>query len=128
MKVAIVDMIRVLDQSKLGLAGAKQLEGLYHQQQRELAPLIQTAQAAAKKRQPNDPSHKLLEQKAREHESEREKLRVELREALLARAQPIIQKLSAERDVDFVLAKPQALLFAKPELDLTGEVITALDH
>src|SRR5271156_5569102 len=112
-KIAIVDLIRVLDQSQLGVSGAQKIEALYQNQQRELAPLIASAKSSKK---PSDA--KQLETRAREHEAERERLRAELRQALLDKAQPIVSELSLSAGVDFVLARPQALLFAKPELDL----------
>jgi len=116
MKVAIVDLVRVLDESKEGLAGAKRLEGLFEEQQRELAPLIQQVKI-----------EKQLETRAREHEQDREKMRVDLRNSLLARAQAAVGRMATEHSVDFVLGKPQAMLWAKPELDLTTAVLNALD-
>jgi Skp family chaperone for outer membrane proteins len=122
MKVAVVDVVKVLDESKEGLAGAKRLEALFQEQQRELAPLMQ--QARAKK----DPKlHKQIEDTMREHEQAREKLRADLRDSLLQKVKPLVDKTAAARGVDFVLARPQAMLFAKAELDLTGDVIAALD-
>ena len=122
MKVAIVDLVRVLDESKEGLAGAKRLEGLFEEQQRELAPLIQQVKT---KRDPK--IEKQLETRAREHEQDREKMRVDLRNSLLARAQAAVGRMATEHSVDFVLGKPQAMLWAKPELDLTTAVLNALD-
>jgi Skp family chaperone for outer membrane proteins len=122
MKVAVVDLVRVLDESKEGLAGAKRLEGLFEEQQRELAPMIQQVKT---KRDPK--IEKQLETRAREHEQEREKMRVDLRNTLLQRAQATVDKIARERSVDFVLGKPQALLWAHPDLDLTLEVLKSLD-
>jgi Skp family chaperone for outer membrane proteins len=122
MKVAIIDIIRVLDQTKRGLSGAKKLEALFNEQQRELAPLIQQVKS---KRDPK--IEKTIETKAKEHEQAREKMRVELREALLAQARKLMDEVAREQGVDFVLARPQAMMWAKPELDITGAVIKALD-
>ncbi|MCC6808165.1 MAG: OmpH family outer membrane protein [Deltaproteobacteria bacterium] len=122
MKVAIIDIIRVLDQTKRGLAGAKQLEGLFNEQQRELAPLIQQVK---NKRDPK--IEKQLETRAKEHEQAREKMRVELREALLQQARAVMDEVAKKQGVDFVLARPQAMMWAKPELDITDAVVVALD-
>jgi Skp family chaperone for outer membrane proteins len=122
MKVALVDAVRLLDQSQLGLAGAKRLEELFHSQQRELAPLIAQAQ---KTKRPAE--NQKLEELARGQEQERERLRAELRDALLAKARTVIEKLAPAAGVDFVMAQPQVLLWVKPELDLTEQVLAALD-
>ncbi len=122
MKVGIVDVVKLLDQSAEGLAGAKKMEELYNGQQRELAPLIAQAQKAKR-----GPDAQKLEEKAREQEQAREKLRAELRQQLLARAQTVIAKAADRTGCDFILAQPQALLWAKPELDLTAEVLASLD-
>jgi Skp family chaperone for outer membrane proteins len=122
MKVAVVDLVRVLDESKEGLTGAKRLEGLFEEQQRELAPLIQQVKS---KRDPK--IEKQIETRAREQEQEREKMRVDLRNALLQRAEATVDKLAKQNGVDFVLGRPQAMLWVKPELDLTLEVLKALD-
>ena len=122
MKIALVDAVRLLDQSQLGIAGAKRLEELFHAQQRELAPLIAQAQKAKRPAE-----NQKLEEKARAHEQEREKLRAELREELLAKARLVIDKIAPEAGVDFVLAQPQVLLWCNPELDRTDRVLAALD-
>jgi len=122
MKIALVDAVRLLDQSQLGIAGAKRLEELFHAQQRELAPLIAQAQKAKRPAE----SQK-VEEKARAQEQEREKLRAELREQLLAKARAVIDTIAPAAGVDFVMAQPQVLLWAKPELDLTDRVLAALD-
>jgi Skp family chaperone for outer membrane proteins len=122
MKVAIIDIIRVLDQTKKGLSGAKQLETLFNEQQREMAPLIQQV------KQKRDPKiEKQLEAMAKEHEQAREKLRVDLREALLQQARAVMAEVAQKQGVDFVLARPQAMMWAKPELDITDAVVAALD-
>ena len=108
MKIALVDAVRLLDQSQLGIAGAKRLEELFHAQQRELAPLIAQAQKAKRPAE-----NQKLEEKARAHEQEREKLRAELREELLAKARLVIDKIAPEAGVDFVLAQPQVLLWCR---------------
>lgn len=122
MKVGLVDAVRLLDQSQLGLSGAKRLEELFHNQQRELAPLIAQAQKAKRPAE-----NQKLEEKAREQEQAREKLRGDLRDALLAKARTIIAKLAPAAGMDFVMAQPQVLLWASPELDLTDKVLAALD-
>lgn len=123
LNVAIVDVVRVLDDTTLGKAGAKQVEALYQQQQRELAPLLQQA----KQKRPNDPALRSLEEKSRQFETDREKLRAQLRTDLLAKLQPVLQQIAASKGFDFVLARPQAMIFVRPELDLTSAVIAALD-
>ena len=123
LNIAVVDLVRVLDDSALGKAGAKQVEALYQQQQRELAPLLQQA----KQKKPGDPLGRTIDEKQRGFEAEREKLRVELRNHLLSKTQPIVQKLASSSGFDFVLARPQGMIFARPELDLTQQVIAALD-
>ncbi len=122
MKVGIVDVVKLLDQSAEGLAGAKKMEELFNTQQRELAPLLAQAQKAKR-----GPDAQRLEEKARQHETDRERLRAELRQALLTRAQSFIAAAGERAGCDFVLAQPQALLWAKPELDLTTDVLAALD-
>lgn len=122
MKIGIIDIVRVLDQTKRGLAGAKKLEALFNDQQREAAPLLQQV------KQKRDPKiEKQLETMAKDHEQARERLRIELREALLQQARQIMEKVAQEQGLDFVLARPQAMMWAKQELDITAAVIAALD-
>lgn len=122
MKVGIIDIIRVLDQTKRGLAGAKQLEALYNDQQREAAPLLQQLKT---KRDPK--IEKQLEQLAKDHEQARERMRVELREALLQQARKLMDEVAKKHGFDFVLARPQAMMWSKQELDITDLVVAALD-
>jgi Skp family chaperone for outer membrane proteins len=123
-KIAIIDVVKVLDETKQGVAGAKQLETLFNEQQRELAPLLQQARA---KKPPDPKLHKQLEDQMKTHEAAREKMRVELREALLAKVRPMMEKVATEQGFDFVLARPQAMMFVRPELDITASVVAALD-
>ena len=62
-----------------------------------------------------------------QQEAEREKLRATLREELLRVAQPIISKIATEAGFDMVIARPQSALFVKAELDITPQVMAALD-
>lgn len=123
MKVAVVDVVRVLDDTQLGRAGAKEVEALYQKQQRELAPLLQQAKA----KRPGDGLFKTIEERQKGFEVEREKLRADLRNQLLARLQPVLQKLASDGGFDFIMARPQAMIFAKQELDLTAAAVTAMD-
>ena len=125
MKIAIVDLVRVLDESKAGLEGAQKVKAFFEQQEREAAPLI--AHMKSRQGKPPDAQTKQAETRLRDMEGEREKLRASLREELLNKAKALMGKVAAENGIDFVLARPQAMLFARPELDLTQALIAALD-
>jgi len=120
----VIDMVRLLDESNLGKAGAKDLENFYHQQQRELAPLLTALKS--KTRRPEQEERKMQEQ-LREAEAKLEARRGELRDGLLKKAEPLIQQIAKEKGFAFVLARPQAMVYVKPEMDMTTAVMELLN-
>lgn len=119
--IGIIDIVKVLDESNLGKIGAKELEAIYNQQQRDLAPLLTAAKANPKRQDPD------LNKKLQKAQEELEKRRAELRDELLLKAQPVIDKLAKERGFMMVIARPQAVMYVSEKCDLTQAAIAQLD-
>lgn len=119
MRVAVVDVIRILDESLLGKVGADKLRALFEAQQRDLAP--------HQGKNTGTFANQKIADKQRQQEGERERLRAGLRDELLRQVQPIITKIASEAGFDMVIARPQSAFFVKPELDITQQVMSAVD-
>jgi len=130
MHLAFVDITRLLDASREGLAGAAELRKLYDTQQRDVAPLLEKTQGSeGKAASPKSFALKQqLEEKLRTHEVEREQVRVDLRAKLLQRIERVVNEVATAEGYDAVVAKNAAILFVKPEIDLTARVLAALDE
>ena len=115
MNILVLDMRRILDDSNAGRAAAQQLQA------RVLAARAEV-EAAAKAGKLDDA--RALEAKLG---STLDALRNELRDQVSARAQPIVQRLTRERQAQMVLER-SAVLACDPALDITDIVMAEIDR
>ncbi len=144
MQVAIVNLNRLLDESKRGRALSQRLKAVldgYNAALLEISNRIEKARQGLAKAPPNLPAeslHKLqrdlrvaeLEQR---HTDELRRVDIETqreqaRNAVLRELDPVLSQLAAERGVSLVLAVPsREVAFAAPQIDLTEELLKRYD-
>jgi Skp family chaperone for outer membrane proteins len=122
MRIAVFDVVRILDETKEGKAGALKLQEMFEAHQKELGA---HAQPGAKDKARTF-GGRAVEERARAQEQERERVRGELRDTLLRKVQAVAERLGHEQNVDMVIARPSMLFYVKPELDFTDRIMAAL--
>ena len=144
LKVAIVDMNRVVMESALGKASQARFEQFY---QSKLNELQQEGQALERERttlenqrsvlseqafteRRNDLQQRVLAFQQRQESAEREvnRLRQEETQRFIQQVIPIIQEIGRNQDYTLILDRnDDGLLFFDSSIDLTDQVLQALD-
>lgn len=121
----VIDMRRVLDESEVGRTAAADLEARFKDAQARYQQLRDQAKGA-----PVQAQKKLLEEASQFEQAalgDLAAMRARLRDALLARANPILKRLCEERGTHLVLERSAVVLF-DGAADVTGEVIREIDE
>lgn len=120
----VIDMRRLLDESEAGRAAAATLEARFKDAQARHQGLRDQAKIAA------GPAQKKLLEEASAFEAtalaDLGAARARLRDALLARANPILKRLCEERGTHLVLERSAVVLF-DGAADVTAQVIEEVD-
>ena len=120
----ILDTRRLLDSSEVGKSAAKKLEQKFVDGKSRFEEMLQRAKRATGLEQ------KKLQQEAKRFETESlqalEQDRSKLRQSLMERAAPVLERLSAERGASLVLDR-SAVVFFQAELDVTDIVMQEVD-
>lgn len=141
-KIGVVDMERILRQSKAGERARHQLDQekedkkkILDQKKKEVDRLREEIEkkgtqlsAAARKDKEDQVQEKGrdLMRMAQDYESDLQRRDNELTQRILQDCQEIIQKIARENDFSLILEK-RAVLFGSDGLDVTEKVLTALD-
>ena len=144
-KLLVVDMQRVITDSILGKAAqadlqneAKKREAKLQQrggQVKEMAEQIEkqssllSKDALEQKKQEVAKKQKELERTVADERQEMAKFRDEALMKVVKAARKAVQDIAAAKGAPIIMEKdPQVVLYVNPELDITGEVIKALDN
>lgn len=121
----VLDVNRLLDDSKVGNAAAGKLAGNFEAAKKRRQVLTKRLEAAKGSGQAK------AEEELRTFDAEEtrllEKARADLRTALLMRAQPHVIRLLKARGAGAVVRAEELVVF-KRELDITAEVMAAVDN
>jgi outer membrane protein len=144
MSIGIVNLNRLLDESKRGRALSQRLKAVldgYNSELMEISNRIEKARAGLAKAPPNMPAeslHKMqrdlrVAETEQRHRDEMRRLDVETqreqaRAVVLRELDPLLAQLAAERNLTLVLAVPsREVAFAAPSIDLTEELLKRYD-
>lgn len=120
----ILDMRRLLDSSAVGKSAAENLEQKFTDGKARFEELLQRAKRASGAEQQK------LQQEASRFEQEclqsLESDRARLRQSLMERAAPVLERLASERGASLVLDRSAAIFF-QAELDITDIVMQEVD-
>ena len=141
--IGVVDIAKVLDESKLGMRLSKKLEASamrWQQRGEELKKKHEQASAALQKAAPQDPNRQrfkrdlqLLEMQLRTSQEQMrydlETQREEFRATLLQQTKPIIDELSKTKNFSLVLTVPNPMVaYVSDENNITHTVLERLDN
>jgi Skp family chaperone for outer membrane proteins len=143
-KYAYVNMAAVAAQSNDGRQAAEKLKAFQDQKTRELQDKQKTLQAAQAKLESGgsvlsdaaraqlqtdiDRQQRDLQRQSEDAQQDVQNLAQQVEEDFTRKVLPIIGKVAQERKVDFVFnAQQSGLVWAEPGMDLTGEVIAAMN-
>src|SRR5688500_5260305 len=111
----VLDVRALLDRSQVGVTAAKALEDQWAKAQAR----VQAMKGQVSQRQVEDAD--------KQSRAELEQTRAALRDKLLARATPIVKSLAEQRGAKLVLERGSIVLSLGDVVDITGEVIQAVD-
>jgi outer membrane protein len=132
LKYAFVNLQAVASQSNEGKAAAEKLKAFQDQKTRELQDKQKTLQAAQQKL---DSGGSVLSDAARtqlqsdiDRHQDVQNLAQQVEEDFTRKVLPIVSKVAQEKQVHFVFnANQSGLIWAEPGMDLTAEVISAMN-
>jgi Skp family chaperone for outer membrane proteins len=144
MKYAYVNMQVVAGQSNDGRAAAEKLKAFQDQKTRELQDKQKTLQAAQEKLEKGgtvlsdaartqlqtdiDRQQRDLQRLSEDAQQDVQNLAQQVEEEFTRKVLPIIEKVAQEKQVHFVFNAAQSgLIWAEPGMNLTGEVIAAMN-
>ncbi len=144
MKYAYVNMQAVAAQSNDGKAAAEKLKAFQDQKARELQDKQKTLQAAQQKLESGgsvlsdaaraqlatdiDRQQRDLQRLSEDAQQDVQNLAQQVEEDFTRKVLPVIEKVAQEKQVHFVFnAAAGALIWAEPGMNLTGEVIAAMN-
>lgn len=142
-KFGWVNVQAVASQSAEGKNAATRINGRREQLQKELTDKQKALQALQQKLETGGPllnetsraamqsdlerQQKDLTRQAEDAEQDIERLTQQLQQEFLAKLQPAIQRVAKERNVDFIFSTEGGLVHAAMDLNLTEDVIKAVD-
>lgn len=143
-KYAYVNMAAVAAQSNDGRAAAEKLKAFQEQKTRELQDKQKTLQAAQQKLESGgsvlseaartqlqtdiDRQQRDLQRQTEDAQQDVQNLAQQVEEDFTRKVLPIIGKVAQEKQIHFVFnAQQSGLIWAEPGMDLTTEVITAMN-
>jgi Skp family chaperone for outer membrane proteins len=143
-KYAYVNMAAVAAQSNDGRAAAEKLKAFQDQKTRELQDKQKTLQAAQQKLESGgsvlsdaartqlqtdiDRQTRDLQRQTEDAQQDVQNLAQQVEEDFTRKVLPVIGKVAQEKQVHFVFnAQQSGLIWAEPGMDLTGEVIAAMN-
>jgi outer membrane protein len=143
-KYAYVNMALIAAQSNDGRAAAEKLKGFQDQKTRELQDKQKTLQAAQQKLESGgsvlseaartqlqsdiDRQQRDLQRLTEDAQQDVQNLAQQVEEDFTRKVLPIVGKVAQDKQVHFVFnAQQSGLIWAEPGMDLTSEVITALN-
>ena len=143
-KYAYVNMAAVAAQSNDGKSAAEKLKGFQDQKSRELQDKQKTLQAAQQKLESGgsvlseaartqlqtdiDRQQRDLQRLSEDAQQDVQNLAQQVEEEFTRKVLPIISKVAQDKQVHFVFnAQQSGLIWAEPGMDLTGEVIAAMN-
>ena len=144
LKYAYVNMAAVAAQSNDGKSAAEKLKGFQDQKSRELQDKQKTLQAAQQKLESGgsvlseaartqlqtdiDRQQRDLQRLSEDAQQDVQNLAQQVEEEFTRKVLPIISKVAQDKQVHFVFnAQQSGLIWAEPGMDLTGEVISAMN-
>jgi Skp family chaperone for outer membrane proteins len=144
LKYAYVNMAAVAAQSNEGKAAAEKLKSFQDQKSRELQDKQKTLQAAQQKLESGgsvlsdaartqlqsdiDRQQRDLQRQSEDAQQDVQNLAQQVEEDFTRKVLPIISKVAQDKQVHFVFnAQQSGLIWAEPGMDLTGEVIAAMN-
>ena len=144
LKYAYVNMAAVAAQSNDGKSAAEKLKGFQDQKSRELQDKQKTLQAAQQKLESGgsvlseaartqlqsdiDRQQRDLQRQSEDAQQDVQNLAQQVEEEFTRKVLPIISKVAQDKQVHFVFnAQQSGLIWAEPGMDLTGEVIAAMN-
>jgi Skp family chaperone for outer membrane proteins len=144
LKYAYVNMQAVAAQSNDGRAAAEKLKGFQDQKTRELQDKQKTLQAAQQKLESGgsvlsdaartqlqsdiDRQQRDLQRLTEDAQQDVQNLAQQVEEDFTRKVLPIVGKVAQEKQVHFVFnAQQSGLIWAEPGMDLTGDVIAAMN-
>ena len=144
LKYAYVNMAAVAAQSNDGKSAAEKLKGFQDQKSRELQDKQKTLQAAQQKLESGgsvlseaartqlqtdiDRQQRDLQRLSEDAQQDVQNLAQQVEEEFTRKVLPIISKVAQDKQVHFVFnAQQSGLIWAEPGMDLTGEVIAAMN-
>ena len=144
LKVGVVDMQKAIQSTVAGKKAKKELEGEFEKKKKELKKkeddLKKKAEDFEKKKMVL--SDKIREEKQGELQEEMMKFREELGKSqtviqekerdltkpILDKIQKVIGEIAKEKDLSLILEKSeQSVMFAKPDLDITDDIVKRAD-
>jgi Skp family chaperone for outer membrane proteins len=143
-KYAYVNMAAVAAQSNDGRAAAEKLKAFQEQKTRELQDKQKTLQAAQQKLESGgsvlseaartqlqsdiDRQQRDLQRLSEDAQQDVQNLAQQVEEDFFRKALPVVTKVAQDKQVHFVFNAAQSgLIWAEPGMDLTGEVIAAMN-
>ena len=143
-KYAYVNMALVAAQSNDGRAAAEKLKAFQDQKSRELQDKQKTLQAAQQKLESGgsvlsdaartqlqtdiDRQQRDLQRLSEDAQQDVQNLAQQVEEDFTRKVLPIISKVAQDKQIHFVFnAQQSGLIWAEPGMDLTGEVIAAMN-
>ena len=143
-KYAYVNMALIAAQSNDGRAAAEKLKGFQDQKTRELQDKQKTLQAAQQKLESGgsvlsegartqlqsdiDRQQRDLQRLTEDAQQDVQNLAQQVEEDFTRKVLPIVGKVAQDKQVHFVFnAQQSGLIWAEPGMDLTSEVITAMN-
>ncbi len=144
LKIAYIDVQRILAESERGKAVKKEIEKrgaemdkIFRQKKAELQALreelekqsaLLSEEARKEKEKEYQRKMKELERFVRDSREEIRQMEVEKTTALLKSLEKVVKKIGEEQHYTLILEKQRSfILYAPPELDITDEVIKAFD-
>jgi Skp family chaperone for outer membrane proteins len=122
MSVLVVDVSRILDDSRAGRAAAQQLQARYDNARAAVDKLASRGSTSSGRARSVEAAGEFEANERAAIEAER----VRLRSELLARARPIIEAIAKERGAD-VVVDAAAVITCAANVDVTDEVLRRLD-
>ncbi|HKH74487.1 MAG TPA: OmpH family outer membrane protein [Vicinamibacterales bacterium] len=143
-KYAYVNMAAIAAQSNDGKSAAEKLKAFQDQKTRELQDKQKTLQAAQQKLESGgsvlsdaartqlqsdiDRQQRDLQRQTEDAQQDVQNMAQQVEEDFTRRVLPIISKVAQDKQVHFVFnAQQSGLIWAEPGMDLTGEVIAAMN-
>ena len=144
LKYAYVNLQAIASQSSEGRAAAEKLKAAQETKQRELQDKNKNLQAMQQKLESGgsvlsdaaraqlqndiDRTQRDLQRASEDAQEELQKLAQQVEEDFTRKVLPVVEKVAKDKQVHFVFNAAQSgLIWAEPGMDLTGEVITALN-